>query len=211
VLTLGAVSARESGDDEDDTGTDDARRDGDASDSVGPRHGADTKALRHFRHAVAGEEGPCHPRQGRTTLAKKTTSPPTAKSAPTPRPATKRPTKRGLGAALEAESVLLSTLAPLAPSRDEYALQLGSGFSLLTRRVSGGAVTASRVSAGAVLEVSYRKEPSHPAQPGARLGVGVVLHEGRGHVPRRRRASEARDDAHRHLGADAGRSHGGGE
>jgi hypothetical protein len=56
-----------------------------------------------------------------------------------------------------------------------YSLALGSGFSLLTRRVAGGAVTADRVPAGAVLEVTYWKQPSHPTQPQARLSA-IVMH-----------------------------------
>lgn len=109
-------------------------------------------------------------------MAKKTTSTTTpAKSAPTPRPTTKRPTKKAAAPTLQAEGIPVPTLTPVAPARDEYVLQLGSGFSLLTRRVGGGAVTASRVPAGAVLEVSYWKEPSHPAQPTARLS-SILLH-----------------------------------
>jgi hypothetical protein len=110
-------------------------------------------------------------------MAKKTTtSSSSPKTTPAPRPTAKRTTKKPAPAPqVHAEGIPLPTLAPVTSTRDVYSLQLGTGFSLLTRLVPGGAVTASRVPAGAVLEVSYWKEPTHPAQPTARLS-NIVLH-----------------------------------
>ncbi|MBE2253406.1 MAG: hypothetical protein IAE78_28010 [Myxococcus sp.] len=56
-----------------------------------------------------------------------------------------------------------------------FALQLGTGFSLLTQQVDGGAVTVTRVPAGATLKVSYWKEPTHPAHPKAKL-TRITMH-----------------------------------
>jgi hypothetical protein len=107
-------------------------------------------------------------------MPKKTTSTAApAKSAPTPKATTKRAPKKAVLVHGHAEGAALPTLSPV--EREVYALQLGSGFSLLTRQVPGGAVTADRVPAGAVLEVTYWKQPSHPAQPQARLS-SIVMH-----------------------------------
>ncbi len=97
-------------------------------------------------------------------MARKTTTPAATKSDAPARPATKRAAKpHG------------SPSAAPAPARDVYALHVGSGFHLLTRLVPGGAVTAGQVPPGALLELSYWKEPSHPAQPAARLS-SILLH-----------------------------------
>ncbi|MCA3014440.1 MAG: hypothetical protein INH41_18815 [Myxococcaceae bacterium] len=97
-------------------------------------------------------------------MARKTTPPAAPKNDAPTRPAAKRAAKSAG-----------SPAAALAPARDVYALHVGSGFSLLTRLVPGGAVTVDRVPAGALLEVSYWKAPSHPAQPAARLS-SILLH-----------------------------------
>ncbi len=56
-----------------------------------------------------------------------------------------------------------------------YSLQIGTGFSLLTQLVPGGAVSVTRVPAGADLAVSYWKEPTHRAHPEAKL-TRITMH-----------------------------------
>lgn len=56
-----------------------------------------------------------------------------------------------------------------------YALNLGTGFSLLTQKVNGGQVTATRIPAGATLEVSYWKDPAHPQHADAKL-TRITMH-----------------------------------
>jgi hypothetical protein len=56
-----------------------------------------------------------------------------------------------------------------------YSLHIGSGFSLLTQLVPGGAIAVTRVPAGADLAVSYWKEPTHRAHPEAKL-TRITMH-----------------------------------
>lgn len=62
-----------------------------------------------------------------------------------------------------------------APARGVFSLHLGQGFQLLTEQVAGGVTTAARVPAGAMLQVSYWKEPSHPQHPNAKL-TRITMH-----------------------------------
>ncbi|MBM4778000.1 MAG: hypothetical protein GQE15_09880 [Archangiaceae bacterium] len=56
-----------------------------------------------------------------------------------------------------------------------YALNLGTGFTLLTQKLAGGQVTATRIPAGATLEVSYWKDPTHPQHADAKL-TRITMH-----------------------------------
>lgn len=47
----------------------------------------------------------------------------------------------------------------------EFSLQMGNGFGLLTERIGDGAMVATRVPAGAIVEISYWKEPSNLGSP----------------------------------------------
>ncbi len=47
----------------------------------------------------------------------------------------------------------------------EFSLQMGNGFGLLTERIGDGAMVATRVPAGATLEIGYWKEPTNLGSP----------------------------------------------
>lgn len=83
-----------------------------------------------------------------------------AAPAPSKRPAAKKPT---------------TSAAKSKATPDVFCLHLGTGFSLLTKRVTGGAVTVERVPAGAALEVSYWKSPALKATPEAKV-TRITLH-----------------------------------
>jgi hypothetical protein len=53
-----------------------------------------------------------------------------------------------------------SAARPSLDSPRAFSLHLGTGFSMLTERVGDGSMVSTRVPAGAILEVSYWKEPS---------------------------------------------------
>lgn len=96
--------------------------------------------------------------------AKKTTKSTTTTAA------AKRPAKKKTEATMKAKTQTVATV-----SNDIYSLQIGTGFSLLTQLVPGGAVAVTRVPAGADLAVSYWKEPTHRAHPEAKL-TRITMH-----------------------------------
>ncbi|MER2560171.1 MAG: hypothetical protein ABTQ32_05590 [Myxococcaceae bacterium] len=82
------------------------------------------------------------------------------------RPATKKKT----------ESVpAVETTKSVKVAANLYALNLGTGFTLLTQKLAGGQVTATRIPAGATLEVSYWKDPTHPQHAEAKL-TRITMH-----------------------------------
>ena len=85
------------------------------------------------------------------------------------RPATKK----------KAETAPAATTAPKAAvtktPENLYALNLGTGFTLLTQKLAGGQVTATRIPAGATLEVSYWKDPTHPQHADAKV-TRITMH-----------------------------------
>lgn len=97
---------------------------------------------------------------------KKTTKTTTAK-----RPATKKKTESA--PAVETTSTVTATTTKTIENL--YALNLGTGFTLLTQKLTGGQVTATRIPAGAVLEVSYWKDPTHPQHAEAKV-TRITMH-----------------------------------
>lgn len=81
------------------------------------------------------------------------------------RPATKK----------KAESAPVATASKAKTPENLYALNLGTGFTLLTQKLNGGQVTATRIPAGATLEVSYWKDPTHPQHADAKL-TRITMH-----------------------------------
>ena len=99
---------------------------------------------------------------------KKTTKTTTAK-----RPETKKKTET---AAVEPTPMMTAPKAVTAKTPENlYALNLGTGFTLLTQKLEGGQVTATRIPAGATLEVSYWKDPTHPQHADAKL-TRITMH-----------------------------------
>lgn len=79
----------------------------------------------------------------------------------------------------KAETAPAATTAPKTATvktpENLYALNLGTGFTLLTQKLAAGQVTASRIPAGATLEVSYWKDPTHPQHAEAKL-TRITMH-----------------------------------
>lgn len=106
----------------------------------------------------------------KTTPRTTTTKKPTARKAAT----AATDTLETLAAA-PAKTPARATKKSATPHKGTYCLHLGQGFSLLTQKVPGGLTTAARVPAGAALELSYWKEPSHPQHPEAKL-TRITMH-----------------------------------
>jgi hypothetical protein len=122
--------------------------------------GADM-SLRIFRVTRGGVDPIHSPAAGADMTAKKTTRSTTAT-------ASKRPSKKK-------SEPKAQTPAAETTIHDIYSLQIGTGFSLLTQLVPGGAVAVTRVPAGASLAVSYWKEPTHRAHPAAKV-TRITMH-----------------------------------
>lgn len=92
---------------------------------------------------------------------------------------TKKPTKTSTTAKRPATKKKAELAAPKAvtakTAENLYALNLGTGFTLLTQKLAGGQVTATRIPAGATLEVSYWKDPTHPQHAEAKL-TRITMH-----------------------------------
>lgn len=86
------------------------------------------------------------------------------------RPATKKKTESA-----PAVETAKSVTAAARTIENLYALNLGTGFTLLTQKLADGQVTATRIPAGATLEVSYWKDPTHPQHAEAKL-TRITMH-----------------------------------
>lgn len=94
---------------------------------------------------------------------------------------TKKTTTKTTTAKRPAKKKAEQTVAVETPRRaveatdNLYSLHLGTGFTLLTQKLSGGQVTASRIPAGATLAVSYWKDPTHPQYADAKV-TRITMH-----------------------------------
>lgn len=90
-------------------------------------------------------------------------------------------------------------IAPTAAQPREFSLHIGTGFSLLTERLGDGVMVAGHVPAGAILEVSYWKEPA----PKTGALTGITFHARLDGVPVPPAIIAVRDGANRLVRAPA--------
>lgn len=87
----------------------------------------------------------------------------------------KRPATKKKADAVPAATTAAPNVETAKTPEHLYALNLGTGFTLLTQKLAGGQVTATRIPAGATLEVSYWKDPTHPQHADAKV-TRITMH-----------------------------------